>query len=354
MTDRENVMSIINRTGYDKMPVELYLCASLAEKFEAYKAAHPGEVDDEPSQVRVEDLAPAPISQSRFWAYYDVNFRPGTFLDEYGVAHEPGSDAAFHMTRMYHPMEKIDSLDEMKEYPFLDYTQSSPQRQKAQVEQAHRAQKAAMGNMQMTIWETAWYLRGMENLMMEMLEEDEKAVFLLDRITQNAVLRAESFARSGVDILGVGDDIGMQKGIMMSEQMYCDWLKPRMKAVIDAARAINPNIKVHYHSDGYIEPFIPHLIEIGVDVLNPVQPECMDFAKLHSLYGDVLSFNGAIGTQTTMPFGTAEEVREAVFRSLDIAGPNGGLLVCPTHLLEPEVPVENVVSYINACHDYTK
>ena len=79
-----------------------------------------------------------------------------------------------------------------------------------------------------------------------------------------------------------------------------------------------------YHSCGYVTPFIPDLLDAGIDVLNPVQPECMDFAALHAEYGDVLSFHGTVGTQTTMPFGNAADVREVVHRNLSIAGPKGG------------------------------
>ena len=89
-------------------------------------------------------------------------------------------------------------------------------------------------------------------------------------------------------------------------------------------------------------------------LLDPVQPETMDFRRLHEMYGDRLSFHGTLGTQSVMPFGTPEEVRRTVFENLDIAGEKGGLLVCPTHLLEPEVPVENVIAYIKACADYTR
>ena len=106
---------------------------------------------------------------------------------------------------------------------------------------------------------------------------------------------------------------------------------------------------------GYVEPLrrdLPGLIEAGIDVLNPVQPECMDFREIHERYGDRLSFHGTVGTQSVMPFGTPEDVRRTVFENLDIAGPDGGLYVCPTHLLEPEVPVENVIAYIEACRDY--
>ena len=103
-------------------------------------------------------------------------------------------------------------------------------------------------------------MRGMENLMMDMMSEDEMAEALLDRVTEASVLRAESYVRSGADALFLGDDIGMQHSIMMSEELYCTWLKPRLKKVIDAARAINPEVVVFYHSCGFVTPFIPHLI----------------------------------------------------------------------------------------------
>jgi uroporphyrinogen decarboxylase len=79
----------------------------------------------------------------------------------------------------------------------------------------------------------------------------------------------------------------------------------------------------------------------------------MDFAEIHATYGEVLSFNGTLGTQSTMPFGTPEEVREVVLRNLETAGPDGGLFVCPTHLLEPEVPWANIEAYVRAVKDFS-
>lgn len=107
-----------------------------------------------------------------------------------------------------------------------------------------------------------------------------------------------------------------------------------------------------YHSDGVIYDIIPELIEIGVDVLNPVQPECVDPTALKAQYGDRLSFWGTIGTQTTMPFGMPEEVRENVRHMIETVGKGGGLLIAPTHLLEPEVPWENIEALIRAVKDY--
>ena len=350
MTTIDNFLSLARRKGFEKVPINFGMCPSLAHQFNEYVSRNNIEVLF--SQVNVPDISSAPLDIKIFDQFYDTSFKEGTVIDNYGVAHEPGSEAAFHMTKMYHPMANFDSVEQLLSYPFLDYSDADCTAQKDAVQKAHSQDLIAIGNMQCTIWETAWYMRSMENLMMDMLSDDPMAEVLLDKVTENAILRANSFARSGVDVLFLGDDIGMQSSIMMSESLYCDWLKPRLKKVIDSAKRINPNLIVFYHSCGFVTPFIPHLIDVGVDVLNPIQPECMDFKELHATFGNQLSFHGGIGTQTTMPFGSPDDVRRQVFESLDIAGDNGGLFVAPTHLLEPEVPVENVIAYIKACQDY--
>ena len=354
MNKRENLLSIFRRQGYETIPVHYGMCPSLKERFDAYCKEHELDFDIEPAYESLSWIEPAPYDRQAYWKYYDVDFKEGTYLDPMGVAHEPGSEAAFHMTRMYHPMEHFDSVEQIEAYPFLDYTGISGEKQAEEVKKLHKRGLAACGNMQCTVWETSWYLRGMENLMMDMMCEDPMAEVLLDKITDMAVKKAVIYAEAGADLLFLGDDIGMQNSIMMSEQLYCDWLKPRIAKVIEKAKEAKPDILVLYHSCGYVTPFIPHLIEAGVDVLNPIQPECMDFQEIHDAYGEQLSFHGTIGTQTTMPYGTADDVRRAVFQNLDIAGRKGGLLAAPTHLLEPEVPVENGLAYLKACSDYTK
>jgi uroporphyrinogen decarboxylase len=193
----------------------------------------------------------------------------------------------------------------------------------------------------------------MDLLMIDMAAEDEKAVFLLDKITDLACFRAARYAEAGTDILAMGDDLGMQRSIMMSREMYRTWLKPRLKRVIDAAKTIKPDIIIQYHSCGHVTPLVPELIEAGIDVLNPVQPECMDVEQILGEFGGQISFNGTIGTQTTMPFSTPQEVRARVRCNLQLAGRRGGLLCCPTHMLEPEVPWENIEAYVEACRTWS-
>lgn len=139
---------------------------------------------------------------------------------------------------------------------------------------------------------------------------------------------------------------------MMSPEMWREWLKPRWRSVVQGAKNINPDILAWYHSDGDIRPLIPDLIEIGFDILNPIQPECMDPAELKRQYGDRLAFWGCIGTQTTMPFGSPDDVREAVRWTIENVGHHGGLLVAPTHVLEPDVPWENVRALAEAVDQF--
>ncbi|MBR3504558.1 MAG: hypothetical protein IKO07_10025 [Clostridia bacterium] len=352
MTCRENYISIARRTGYDAVPVSFSMCPNLKERFDAYRREHDLILPD--GEGFLSDLPMERASDDAFIrAYYtDKPLKPGATIDGWGVAHEPGSAFAYHMTYMRHPMEVFDSVEQIEAYPLPMFRSEGLARQKAQADALHAAGRPAIGSMQCTIWETAWYMRGMENLMCDMMSEDPMATALLDRVTELAAQRAVSFARAGADGLFLGDDIGMQRTIMMSESLYGEWIQPRLKRVIDAARAVNPQVLIFYHSCGHVTELIPRLIEAGIDVLNPVQPECMDFREIHDMFGDRLSFHGTIGTQSVMPFGTPEDVRRTVFENLDIAGKHGGLFVCPTHLLEPEVPVENVVAYIRACADY--
>jgi uroporphyrinogen decarboxylase len=174
----------------------------------------------------------------------------------------------------------------------------------------------------------------------------------MDEVARRTGYLATRYAEAGVDIIQFGDDIGSQGAMMISPNTWRKFLKPRMAGIIADVKAANPQVLVFYHSDGRFEPVIPDLIEIGVDILNPVQPESMDIAELKRLYGDRLSFWGGVGVQTTLPFGTSDDVRCVVKRLIQEAGPGGGLVVSPAHVIEPDVPWENVETFVEAVRRY--
>ena len=138
---------------------------------------------------------------------------------------------------------------------------------------------------------------------------------------------------------------------MFSIDLWRRFIKPRWAKLYAEVKRINPRIKIRYHSDGNIMSIIPELIEIGVDILNPVQPECLDVREVKKKYGDRLVLDGAIGTQSVMPFGTPEEVRQAVRAARRDLGGDGALILAPTHVLEPEVPIENILAFVAACQE---
>lgn len=192
-----------------------------------------------------------------------------------------------------------------------------------------------------TIFETAWALRGYERLLTDFVERSALADQILEIPYRYHLAAACKLTAMGVDMIWIGDDVGTQRGMLISPKTWRRFLKPRLAHFIAAVKAINPQVKVAYHSDGDIRPIIPELIEIGLDVLNPIQPACMDPAELKRLYGDRLCFWGTVDEQHTLPFGTADDVRAEVRERLATVGRGGGLIIGPTHHVQLDTPMEN-------------
>ncbi len=135
--------------------------------------------------------------------------------------------------------------------------------------------------------------------------------------------------------------------MLISPRTWRRFFKPRMAHFIASLKAINPQVKVAYHSDGNILPIIPDLIEIGLDVLNPIQPACMEPARLKGEFGDRLCFWGSMDEQHTLPFGSPEDVKREVLDRLETLGRGGGLILGPTHHVQLDTPLENFWAMVN-------
>jgi uroporphyrinogen decarboxylase len=197
-----------------------------------------------------------------------------------------------------------------------------------------------------TIFEGAWYLRGMDKLLMDMVLDEEKANAVLDIPFHFHLVAAKKLVEEGVDGIWLGDDVGTQKGMMISPELWRKYLKPRMATLCQELKKLNPNLKIAYHSDGNIYPIIDELVEIGIDVLNPVQPRAMDPAHLKRRYGKRLAFWGTIDEQYTLPFGTPDEVRNEVVERLRTVAPGGGFIIAPTHHVQLDTPLENFFAFL--------
>lgn len=192
-----------------------------------------------------------------------------------------------------------------------------------------------------TIFETAWALRGLTQMLMDMAVNPELANRILDIPYHYHLAAARRLVEMGVDMIWTGDDVGTQDRMLISPAMWRTYLKPRMANFFAELKGINPDLKIAYHTDGNIYPIIPDLIEIGLDVLNPVQPASMYPAALKADFGDRLCFWGTIDVQHTLPFGTPADVRAEVLQRLQTIGRDGGLILSPTHHVQLDTPLEN-------------
>jgi len=267
-------------------------------------------------------------------------------VDEWGVRWRAGD--FHHFAHIESPLRGVENLTQLERYPWPDLDQ--PYRFEAVRERVRtlQAQGLAVAAYAGSVFEQAWYLRGMENLMMDMLAAPEIAHHLLERTAAFQRYAARQFARAGVDILITGDDIAGQTGPLMSLETWRRFLRPHLAATVRAVKEVNAATRFFYHSDGNVEVFIPDLIEIGVEILNPVQPECMNAAMIKNQYGDRLSFWGTVSVQRTMPLGTPDDVRSEVRARIREVGRGGGLILAPAHVLGPETPWENIVAFFEA------
>ena len=167
---------------------------------------------------------------------------------------------------------------------------------------------------------------------------------LFERLTAIRIVEACQLAEAGVDVLRLGDDVAGQTGMLMSPTMWRRWLKPRLARIIEAAKAVKPDIHIFYHSDGDCRAIIPELIEIGVTVLNPIQPESMDPVEVKRRWGDRITLHGTISVTTTLPKGSPESVSAHVRQRITTCGRDGGLILCPANQIMPDTPIANVVA----------
>jgi len=191
------------------------------------------------------------------------------------------------------------------------------------------------------------FLRGIDNLMLDMASQPEMAHYIMDRFTEfylGYFDRMLTAAAGRVDILRQADDLGTQRGLFFSAEMFRTFMKPRIAKLVDLAHS--HSVKFMFHSCGAIRPLIEDLIEIGVDILDPLQAaaEGMDPQELKDCYGDRICLHGGICTQYLLPRGTPEEVRAEVRRRIGILGKGGGYILAPCHVLQLDVPTDNILA----------
>ena len=350
MNHRERLLTALDGGQPDQVPAALgFYHVELAE------IASPGQVREDLISVRFIVLPPSPEDEElRRLAQPHA---PDTRL---GTPHQTATYARwdYHPQRPEdrNPLAQVRSLAELEKFPFpvvdAPYYVEELTRQ---VESLHARGQAAGGNLPHLggeLFETAWRLRGLENFLIDLVKRPEWAHFLLDRLVNLACRNAEALARSGIDVLALDDDVGMPGMMMISPATWREFFKPRLSCIIQAARVINPDLRLLFHSDGSFEPILEDLVEIGFNAINPLQPEYMDAVGIRRRFGSRLALWGTVGHQTTFSFATPEEIRQEVKVRIETLG-RAGLVLSPAYDIdEPDIPRENIAAFLTAVDEY--
>jgi len=370
MTSRERVRTALNHRAPDRVPLELggtansSIAALAYEKLKAHlgvqaptrlltKQGQVADVDDAVRERFRIDTRPLRIRPAERWE--DVALPDDAYQDEWGVIWQrpPGMNSYF----LHHsPFEAEATPEAVRRHRWPD--PADPGRVRGLAEEARRlaaeTDQAIIFDCTASFWAEAEWLRGFAGFYSDLITNTAFMHALLDKVLETKlgmIGPALEAVRGHVDVILSGDDLGAQHAPMISMAMYREFVRPRQKVLFDFLRRNGGGAKLLYHCDGAIDPFLPDLIQIGIDALNPVQVSAAgmgDTARLKREYGKDLSFWGGVDTARVLPFGSPQEIRDEVRRRIEDLGRDGGLVLGAVHNIQEEVPPENVCALFEA------
>lgn len=334
MTRRERIIAAVKHQKTDFCP---------------YNIDFTHEEDDKVSQYLNDKDFITKVGNHITMVYYDgylseVSGKPGYWRDDFGVLwNRNGADKDIGVIE-----GKVIKDPDIKSYKFPEIDEAKIRKEYENMIK-NAEDKFRFGSIGFSMYERAWTLRGMEDLLVDMVEEPEFVEDLLDAITEHNLKIIDIGLEYDIDGFHFGDDWGQQKGLIMGPNYWRKFIKPRMAKMY--GRVKSKGLIVSQHSCGDIQDIMPDLIEIGLDIYQTFQPEIYDMKEIKQKFGSNLTFWGGISTQRLLPFATAEEVKKVVKETIKIMGENGGYIAAPTHSLPADIPSENVVALIEAVHN---
>lgn len=349
MISKERVLAAIKQIEPDRVPVDLWALPPVTDKLRAHLGADDDEGVWRALGVDLRSVWPAYVGPEL------PTYDDGTWMDWWGLG-----------KKMIGPFEEVvapplagaQSVADVEAYPWPDpdWFDFDGMRPACQGLREYALVVRDAGPNATCVLRMAMFLRSMEKLMMDLAMNPKLAQAIIARVEAFYLeFDRRIFDAVGdlTDIYFIADDVGVQSGLMISPGMFKRFIRPSLERYIEQAHRYGQ--KVMYHSCGAVRRLIPDLIDMGVDILNPIQTsaEEMDPAELKREFGDALCFHGAMDIQTVLSQGTAEQVRDEVKRLCDILGPGGGFILAPTNNVMPETPVENVMALYGTVGAYS-
>jgi uroporphyrinogen decarboxylase len=375
MNHKERVLTALNHEEPDQVPIDLggRQTTFMVEAYEQFKS-HLG-IYDLPTQmmshkwqttyvdeqvlnrfsIDCRHVRPAMRSEPELTETDDTKI---TFVDEWGVKRivDAGYASIIEYPLQTATLEDLEAYEWPNPAEIFDYSSI-----RSQALQLHsEGQYGIVGNMGSpgNIFEQSWYLRGMPEFFMDLVDNKEFAHALMSKITETRKQNAKQFlgeVGEYLDVFQLADDLAMQNGPYMSPDLYREMIKPYQIELFQFVKSLT-SAKLYYHSCGSITRLLDDLMEVGVDILNPVQvtADGMDTDQLKQRFGKSLSFWGAIDTTDLLPNGTADDVRKGVRKIIHDLAPGGGFVLASVHNLQPDIPPENILAMFEEASQFGK
>lgn len=363
MTPRERIIKALNHQETDRVPTDLGGCISTTITLGAYNNLKKALNINTQSEV-LETTFQIAVVEDAVLKALETDTRPlcgnlpskgnyidehGEYVDEWNITHIKRPNSLYYENIT--PPLKESTIDDLDKYPWPDpYDPARTYKLKEKAEDLYESEYAIVGapNHFSRIFEQAWQLRGMTELMMDFYENEDFVHALFRKITDIQIARWGEFLKETGKFLHavrVGDDLAMQSGPLMSPGIYRKFIKPYQKEFFNFIKT-HTDAKLLYHCCGAVTDLVEDFIEVGVDILNPVQVSAngMDTKMLKEKFGSRICFWGAVDSQNVLPYGSVEDVRAEVRKRISDLSPGGGYILCSVHNIQPDVPAENILA----------
>jgi uroporphyrinogen decarboxylase len=362
LSSRQRVLMAVSHQDTDRVPVDYFVRRDVTNRLVKYLSLPSVEdlyvklgidfrkIPIKETIPRFEQRANGILGGSSEKSGEKYIFHPdGTYEDGWGIVHRQGRDGLYDQW-ISGPFAHSDDLDSF-DWPSMDIFEPVADIKKKV--DAFGGQYALIGRLNLP-FKVAWFMRGFENYLCDMMTDPDFARELSRRSAAYEIEKGVRLIQAGVDIIGIYGDIAMQDRMLVNPEAWRDIEKPIMADMITRFKALNPKIILFYHSDGDLSEVMPDLIEIGVDMINPIQPECMDVARVKRDYGDKITLHGTVSIQKTLPHGSVEDVRNEIMDRIRLCGQNGGLVICPANHVQNDTPLENLLEVYRASGSFVE
>ena len=350
MNSKERVLAAISGHEPDRVPIDVWYTPEMRSKMvEQLQIEEKDLLDDElsPDPLQLDlgnDLLITTVGPAASYYLSEEDY----YEDEWGIGwrkvhYDKGSYTEPH----HHPLA---DLEDPEEITIPDFSEDPRYKEARHFVNNYGDSHAIVGEISCTIFELSWYLRGFSQVLQDFHINRDFLHAYFNKLKEWARTAGRKLVETGVDIIFMGDDVGSQDQMLISPETFREFLKPIYAELFDTFRAINPDVKIAFHTDGNVMPVVEDYIEIGVDILNPIQPECMDPVEIKEEFGDKLVLHGAVSLQETLPLGTPREVEKEVKYLIKKCNTNGGFIIGPSNALFKEIPMENIITLYNSVY----